>query len=278
MKKMIFSLLAISLLWTTSYAALLTSPCEGKELFSPLSNHKITYCDDKAFDAYEFRYVDEQGATQNYNKSGELSKISYAWQGEFEQRPSKEQIFKNYENAVLQAGGEVLYNRTEINFRLKKGGFAYFIQVNTDNSGTYQVITLKEAPLDQEVFLTADTIQKLIEEDGQVNFYGIYFDTDKFQVKSESDPVLKEIAAYLLSNPQHSVFFVGHTDMTGSLENNQKLSEQRAKEVVKTLVEKYSVSETRMKAFGIGPLSPMSVNSTEEGKAKNRRVVMVLSN
>ncbi len=277
MRKTIFSLLAVIIL-VSSYASSLPSPCEGKELFSPLVNHKISYCDDKAFDTHEFRYVDEKGATQSYSKSGELTKISYAWLGEFDQRPSKEQIFKNYENAVLQEGGEVLYNRTEINFRLKKGGFTFFIQVNTDYSGTYEVITLKEAPLDQEVFLTAATIQKLIEENGQVNFYGIYFDTDKFQIKPESDAVLQEIAAYLKSNPQHSVFFVGHTDMTGSLENNKKLSEQRAQEVVKTLVEKYSVPESRMKAFGIGPLSPIYSNVTEEGKAKNRRVVMVLSN
>ncbi|MDR7132223.1 outer membrane protein OmpA-like peptidoglycan-associated protein [Algoriphagus sp. 4150] len=278
MKKMIFSLLAIFLLYTTSYAMSLFSSCEEKALFSPLSNHKVSFCEEKAFDNYDFRYVDDNGNTQSYSKSGEYTKISYAWKGEFEQRPSKEQIFKNYENAVLQAGGEVLYNYTEVNFHLKKGGYTFYIQVNTDYSGTYEVITLKEAPLDQEVFMTAATIQKLMEEDGQVNFYGIYFDIDKSHIKPESEAVLKEIAGYLNSNPKHTVFFVGHTDLTGSLEHNQKLSELRAQEVVKTLIEKHSVTESRMKAFGIGPLSPMSSNSTEEGKAKNRRVVMVLSN
>ncbi len=226
----------------------------------------------------EFRYQDENGNTQTMTKAGELTQTSYAWQGDFEQRPSKVQIFKNYENAVIQSGGEVLYNYATINFKLKKGGDTFYIQVRTDNSGTYEVFTLREAALDQEVFLNAATIAKIINEEGQVNFYGIYFDTDKAEIKPESDPMLKEIAGYLSANPTKNVFFVGHTDLTGDLTHNQNLSELRAKAVMNALVESYGISANRLKAFGVGPLSPVSSNTSEEGKARNRRVVMVLSN
>ncbi len=226
----------------------------------------------------EFRYQDENGNTQTMTKSGELTQTSYAWQGEFEQRPSKAQIFKNYENAVIQSGGEVLYNYATINLKIKRGGDTFYVQVRTDNSGYYDVFTLREAALDQEVFLNAATIAKMMNEEGQVNFYGIYFDTDKAEIKPESEAILKEIAGFLTSNPSKNVFFVGHTDLTGDLNHNQNLSELRAKSVVNELSETYGIPANRMKAFGVGPLSPISSNATEEGKSRNRRVVMVLSN
>lgn len=277
MKKLTFLLFVyfISLAATSAFSF---SPCEEKSLFSPLSNHKVNRCEVKEFDQFDFKYVDENGNVQTSTKSGEVTNIVYSWQGEFDNRPSKAQIYKNYENAVLQAGGEVLYNYATINLRLKKGGDTFYIQVRTDMSGSYEVTTLLEAALDQEVFLTAENIAKLMNDDGQVNFYGIYFDTDKSEIKPESETILQEIANYLKENPSKTVFFVGHTDLTGNLDHNQTLSELRAMAVVRILAEKYGIPDTRMKAFGVGPLSPLSNNSTEEGKSKNRRVAMISSN
>lgn len=252
--------------------------CEQKALFSPLTNHKISFCEVKKFDQLEFQYQDENGNAETMTKSGEVTQTSYEWLGEFENRPSKAQIFKNYEHAVVQSGGEVLYNYATINLKLKKGGDTFFIQIRSDNSGTYSVFTLREAALDQEVFLNAATIAKMMNEEGQVNFYGIYFDTDKSEIKPESEAILTEISSYLKSNPSKKVFFVGHTDLTGDLDYNQTLSELRAKAVVNALTETYGIPSNRMKPFGVGPLSPISSNASEEGKAKNRRVVMVLSN
>ncbi|MCW9094243.1 MAG: OmpA family protein, partial [Ignavibacteriaceae bacterium] len=66
-----------------------------------------------------------------------------------------------------------------------------------------------------------------------------------------------------------------HTDNVGKIDYNMKLSLERAEAVVKTLVEKYGVSQKRLNSYGVGPLAPVSSNETEEGRALNRRVELV---
>ena len=110
---------------------------------------------------------------------------------------------------------------------------------------------------------------------GHAAVYGIYFDTDKAEVKPESEPALAEMAKLLKGNPSLNVFIVGHTDNTGTFEHNMKLSQDRAASVVNTLAGKYGIAEARLKAVGAGPIAPTASNETEEGRAKNRRVELV---
>lgn len=125
------------------------------------------------------------------------------------------------------------------------------------------------------VVVNADALAKDIAKTGHVAIYGIYFDFDKADVKPESDPVLKEIAKLLQQNPKLKLYVVGHTDNVGDLTYNMKLSQARAGAVVEELVSKYGVDAKRLKAHGVGPLSPVVSNNTEEGRAKNRRVELV---
>jgi OmpA-OmpF porin, OOP family len=69
-------------------------------------------------------------------------------------------------------------------------------------------------------------------------------------------------------------FVVGHTDNTGTLELNLKLSSDRADSVVKALVAR-GISPSRLKSAGVGPYCPIGSNGSEEGKAQNRRVELV---
>ncbi|MCL0075116.1 OmpA family protein [Thermodesulfovibrionales bacterium] len=123
--------------------------------------------------------------------------------------------------------------------------------------------------------VTAGTMLGDIAKVGHVAIYGIHFDFGKADVKPESDPVLKEIARLLQQNPNLKLHVVGHTDNVGDLTYNMKLSQGRADAVVKELVSKHGVDANRLKAHGVGPLSPMASNKTEEGRAKNRRVELV---
>ena len=107
-------------------------------------------------------------------------------------------------------------------------------------------------------------------------FYGIYFDTDKATLKPESEPTLVEMAKFLKANAATKVFIVGHTDMQGGVERNQKLSQDRAASVVAALTGKHGIAKDRLTADGVGPLAPVAANDTEAGRAKNRRVEMVL--
>jgi OOP family OmpA-OmpF porin len=110
---------------------------------------------------------------------------------------------------------------------------------------------------------------------GHVEVPGIFFDFNKADVKPESKPALDEIAKMLKSNPSMKVWVVGHTDSVGTVEANQKLSEARAAAVTKALVTGYGINAARLRGYGVGPLSPVATNKTDEGRAKNRRVELV---
>lgn len=125
------------------------------------------------------------------------------------------------------------------------------------------------------VTVNADALAKDIARTGHVAIYGIYFDTGKADVKPESEPVLKEIAKLLQQNPKLKLYVVGHTDNVGDLTYNMKLSQARADAVIKAVVSKYGADIKRLKAYGVGLLTPVASNKTEEGRAKNRRVELV---
>jgi OmpA-OmpF porin, OOP family len=71
------------------------------------------------------------------------------------------------------------------------------------------------------------------------------------------------------------LYIVGHTDNAGAFDYNIGLSERRAAAVVKELTAKHGIAATRLKAAGVGMLSPVAPNDGEEGRARNRRVELV---
>ena len=116
---------------------------------------------------------------------------------------------------------------------------------------------------------------KDISSTGHVALYGIYFDTDKADLKPESQPALEEIAKLLKQDPSLKLYVVGHTDNVGAYDYNIGLSERRAAAVVKELTAKHGIAAARLKPAGVGMLSPVAPNDSEEGRAKNRRVELV---
>lgn len=86
---------------------------------------------------------------------------------------------------------------------------------------------------------------------------------------------LQELAGWLADNPSARVVLVGHTDAVGSLEANTALSRRRATAVMTRLVE-LAVNPAQLQAAGAGYLAPLATNLTEEGRARNRRVEVVL--
>jgi outer membrane protein OmpA-like peptidoglycan-associated protein len=125
------------------------------------------------------------------------------------------------------------------------------------------------------VTVDAGTMAKDVAATGHVALYGIYFDTDKADLKPESAPTLEEIAKFLKQEPKMTLYVVGHTDNVGGYEYNMGLSERRAGAVVKELTTKHGVQAARLKPAGTGPLAPVAPNDTEDGRAKNRRVELV---
>ena len=72
-------------------------------------------------------------------------------------------------------------------------------------------------------------------------------------------------------NPEVHILITGHTDNTGSLDYNMKLSAERAGAVYTALVER-GIAPSRITYEGRGPNEPVATNDTEEGRAANRRV------
>ena len=128
---------------------------------------------------------------------------------------------------------------------------------------------------DKLVVVSASEILKGLESSGRVALYGILFDTNKAEIKTESRPALDEVAKYLRSNPPAKLDVVGHTDNIGSYDSNLDLSRARAAAVVGALVREYDVNPQRLRASGVGFLAPMASNTTDVGRAKNRRVELL---
>ena len=89
---------------------------------------------------------------------------------------------------------------------------------------------------------------------------------------------LSQLAAWLSEDPRRQVVVVGHTDASGGLEANLRLSRLRAESVRQALIRAPGILPEQVAAEGVGPLSPRATNLTEEGRRQNRRVeVMVTS-
>ena len=110
--------------------------------------------------------------------------------------------------------------------------------------------------------------------DGKIITYGITFDVGKSTIKPESMTEINRIAKLMKDNPDLKFSVEGHTDNTGNAASNQMLSEARSKAVLDKLVE-MGISNDRLKSAGKGQTKPIADNSTDEGRAKNRRVEFV---
>lgn len=109
-----------------------------------------------------------------------------------------------------------------------------------------------------------------IRKDRTLVLKGIFFDVDDYRLKPESYPELQQLLVFLRLNPEVKIEIGGHTDNSGNDKHNNQLSENRAFEVYKYLFLRH-VSKERMEYRGYGKDRPLAPNTTQEGKARNRR-------
>ena len=103
-----------------------------------------------------------------------------------------------------------------------------------------------------------------------VTLKNVFFDFDRTELKPESFVELDKLAEYLRRNAELRIEIGGHTDDQGTDEYNDRLSENRAKAVYDYLVDK-GIPANRLKYKGYGKRMPVADNTTEEGRAANRR-------
>ena len=102
------------------------------------------------------------------------------------------------------------------------------------------------------------------------------FETGQFELKNNANKALIGALKAIESHPDTRILVEGHTDNVGNPVSNQQLSEKRAQSVKDWLVISSNVPESRFEVRGLGDTKPIADNQTEEGKAKNRRVEIIL--
>ena len=190
------------------------------------------------------------------------------------------QIKRNYQNAALKVGGKVLYdepsnsayNRTTL--LVTRNGQETWVEFSSGGGLSYYLTIVERQAMHQDVVANAEALKNGLAESGHAEIQGIFFDFNKSEIKPESQPALQEVVKLLQGSPALRAWVVGHTDNVGTAEFNVTLSDARAAAVVKALVAA-GIDPKRLTPHGDGPFAPVATNTTEEGRAKNRRVELV---
>ncbi|MEM7254902.1 MAG: OmpA family protein [Pseudomonadota bacterium] len=258
----------------------------------------------REFDEYDaFMGMDESTKTPiTLALEGKVTKIIYT----MPKNRSILEVFRNYQQAMDAASAEILYTcnqkkkecvkryagrtlqeASDIHSISNRDGQYLLGKLVRDNKTAYVAIAVGKTSTTVHVIevkametglvvLDAAALGQGLDGRGHVVVEGIYFDTNQATIQPRSKPALDNVAELLGRRPQLHLFVVGHTDAKGAFAYNVDLSERRAKAVVSALVQTYAINPNRLFAHGVGPLAPAASNTDERGRAKNRRVVIVV--
>ena len=179
----------------------------------------------------------------------------------------------NYLNALQGSGWTIVYDDPDILVAKQlKNGEERWVQLDNNGGSTYILHLAEKASMQQSV-VTADDMVTALNRDGHISLH-INFDTGKSIIEPDSQPVIDQIIAMMKSNPSMQLSVEGHTDNVGTPQSNKALSLARAQAVVDAVVGA-GIASPRLTAVGHGQDNPVADNSTEEGRAQNRRVELV---
>jgi chemotaxis protein MotB len=105
----------------------------------------------------------------------------------------------------------------------------------------------------------------------------LMFEVGKFKVSNKGTEAIKKLSEVLEKNPDINILIEGHTDNTGTVKVNWKLSTERALAITTILLENDSIDARRVTSAGRGQYSPIDSNKTPEGRARNRRCEIILT-
>jgi len=249
-----------------------TKGCADHPLFTRMPGYWIHSCQTRQFDAFEFIV----GKDKTVRVEGQYWRIFYLPPNAINPKPSELQIQRNFENAVKQQGGTVLWTeKSKETFKLVKNGQEFWVQLTTEFTSKYLLVIVQKQGMAQDIIANADALAKGLQAEGHMVVGGIYCDTGKATIKPESAQAIGEVAKLLQADPALKVFVVGHTDSVGTVESNLKLSQDRAEAVLQALERDHGIAAARLRAYGCGPFAPVASNGSEDGKARNRRVELV---
>ncbi len=189
-------------------------------------------------------------------------------------RTSVLEVQANYRAALKDIGANILRADDDDTIaQLDDHGKTVWIEVG----GGEQAINLsviEEKPFQSSIQPPkASEMKTALDKTGRIALY-INFDFNKATLRPDAAPIIAQIVTLLKSNPGLNVSIEGNTDNIGGHDYNVNLSQARAASVVAAIV-KSGIAAGRLKSAGFGPDKPVADNSTEDGRAKNRRVDLV---
>jgi len=311
MKKSAFLFSIVALMISTNLFAQRITDIEGSKdypLVSRFIGSIIEWYQVRNFDRYFILSLNDNKIS-NFEIDGKITRIQYSVGKEH----SVFEIFKSYENSLKGSDFEILTTLNDKNCganlqeqlyndefnglnklpreALNPGDDEFYYlaaKKNIENKNIFIVVYTAFERGDLLVTFDAIEVQALekglvtvkdldsdLSQNGHIAIYGIHFDSGKSEIKQGSTQTLKNIAEFLNTHPNKKYIIAGHTDNEGNFDVNLKLSLERANAVLNELVTNYNVKVTQLKAYGDGSTAPIATNTTDEGRAKNRRVEIV---
>lgn len=130
--------------------------------------------------------------------------------------------------------------------------------------------------IERELELRGDTsidfMTSVIDYSIPLVFKNIEFDPMQSDITPEMEPILDEVAYFLIDHPTYLLEIAGHTDSAGDAEFNQVLSQDRADAIKRYIERKVNIGSDRIEAIGYGSSKPIREEQTEEDRRINRRV------
>lgn len=232
------------------------------------------------YEARDFGAGDFATKDDERHVEGKFTRIEY-WIKDNGKPFSGIEIGRNYQKAVAEKKGETVFFDIDnsggtATFRVDLDGTRVWIGLDVANSGeVYELTIVEETVMKQSVELNASAMAAEISKSGRVTLRGILFDVGQATIRDSSAALLAEIGAMLKSDPTLALEVVGHTDNTGTAAANLTLSRQRAEAVKAWLVKAHAIDPTRLTTSGRGDTAPVADNTTDAGRAQNRRVELV---
>ena len=185
-------------------------------------------------------------------------------------------------SASIEVRNTITKQITKINVDSVTGKYAFVVNFEND-----LLLTVKKDGyvFESQYLSSKDTASKLVKQNitlkeikvgGQYPLNDILFGTNSYEINDTIKTVLDYFAEFLNENSLLHIDIHGHTDNVGEHQSNMTLSENRAHTVFEYLVSK-QIDKARLSYKGFGETKPVASNDTEEGKAKNRRTVFVVT-
>lgn len=271
--------LLVSLLTLAAVPALAQTPgqdendCKPSPLMSRMPGCGVYECSKKDFDSFDV-VINKDAETKTLE--GEVDAVTFICPA----NQSQLQLLRNAEAALRKSGYTIVFSGKHQNsddpaVTAQKG--AQWIQVQTSNFNefpTYEQTGVLVKAMAQEMSATAQAMSDAIAKSGKLDVYGITFATGQAAITPASDQVLSDLLAVLTANADWKLRIEGHTDNVGDKAANLKLSNARAAAVAAWLTGK-GIDAGRLSVAGLGDTQPVGPNTTEEGRARNRRVVLI---